>query len=145
MFPMQITMNVTNADQLRAIAAIAGDVKVAESAAGRTTKATDTCANHKPADTKAETAKKSDAVTANAGTQTTAATSDVQEKKAESSVESKLAAMTADERSAKVKAAIAKSGRDKVVALLQKYNAAKASEVAADKLPAFDDELCALA
>lgn len=140
MFPMQITLNVTNLDQLAALAAISGGDPTK-----KVTKATDTCASHKPADMKAETAKKSDAATANAGTQTTAATSDAQEKKAESSGESKPAAMTADERSAKVKAAIANSGRDKVVALLQKYNAAKASEVAADKLPAFDDELCALA
>ena len=140
MFPMQITLNVTNLDQLAALAAISGGDPTK-----KVTKATDTCASHKSADTKAETAKKSDAATANAGTQTTAATADVQEKKAESSGGSKPAAMTADERSAKVKAAIAKSGRDMVVSLLQKYGAAKASEVAADKLPAFDDELCALA
>ena len=93
----------------------------------------------------ATTEKKVDsAATASAGTGTTAATSAVQEKKVESSVE-KPAAMSADERASTVKAAIAKVGRDPVVALLTEFGAKKASEIDADRLPAFDVKLNALA
>jgi len=93
----------------------------------------------------ATTEKKVDsAATTPAGTGTTAATSAVQEKKVESSVE-KPAAMSADERASTVKAAIAKVGRDPVVALLTEFGAKKASEIDADRLPAFDVKLNALA
>lgn len=131
MFPMTVTLHT--ADQLNAVlAALSTGVAV-----------TNTCAKHKPADTakKSETAP---AATAPAATQTTAETSAAPEQKAETSAP-EATVMSVEDRGVKVKAAITKVGREKVVALLQKYGAAKASEVAADKLPAFDAELCALA
>lgn len=130
MFPMSITLNVTNADQLNALAAIAGNGKVV-------TKATDTCADHKPADT----AKKSDAATAPVDTKSTAETTAVQETKDDNSA---VKTMSVDERAGLVKTKVAAVGRDTVVALLGKYNAKKASEIAADKLAEFDAELVAL-
>lgn len=137
MFPMTITLNITNADQLRALAAISGNTVVIEANTGtnKTTKATDTCANHKSADT----AKKSEtAATKPADTQATAETSDAQDKKGESSAAN---IMSVDERAALVKSKVASAGREAVVSLLKKYGSAKASEIAADKLADFDSEL----
>lgn len=136
MFPMSITLNVTNADQLNALAAIAGNVKVV-AAEKKVTKATDTCADHKPADT----VKKSDAATAPVDTKSTAETTAVQETMADNSA---VKTMSVDERAGLVKTKVAAVGRDTVVALLGKYNAKKASEIAADKLAEFDAELVAL-
>lgn len=132
MFPVTITLN--NAEQLNAVLAamnlgtnvIVG--QVAEKAAEKTT------AKKTPPAVATETVD----------TQATAATTDAQEKKAEVSEQVK-ALLTADELTSSVKNAIAKVGRDPVVALLKSYGAAKASEVAADKRPEFDVKLLALA
>lgn len=132
MFPMQITLNVTNADQLNALAAISGGVKIAEATSPRTAKV----------EAKAETAKKPDAATAPADTRTTAEPSVAQEKKAESS--DSVSVMSVDERAAVIKNLAGGGKRDEVVALLAKYGAKKGSEVKAEDLPAFDAELKAL-
>lgn len=129
MFPIQMTLNVQNAAQLAAINAAITGTPVAE------TKAAD-----KP---KADTAKKSDAATATADTKSTVAATGAQDTKAASS-EAKV--MTADERGAVVKEAIAKSGRDAVVALLAEFGVKKAGEIEdAAKLAQFDAKLQALA
>ena len=135
MFPVTITLN--NADQLNAVLAamnitnvIVGQVaeKVAKDPAAKNT----------------PPVQNTGAATEAAGTQTTAATTDVQEKKEEVSAPAK-ALLTADELTSSVKNAIAKVGRDPVVALLKEFGAAKASEVVADRRPEFDGKLLALA
>ncbi|MBK6588103.1 MAG: hypothetical protein IPG22_07395 [Acidobacteria bacterium] len=49
--------------------------------------------------------------------------------------------MTAEQRAPILTAAVAKAGRDAVVALLKSYGAARASEIAPERLAAFDVEL----
>lgn len=132
MFPVTITLN--NAEQLNAVLAAMnlGTNVIVGQVAEKTVEKT--------------TAKKTSpaVVTETAATQTTAATADVQEKKAEVSEQVK-ALLTADELTSSVKNAIAKVGRDPVVALLKEFGAAKASEVVADRRPEFDGKLLALA
>ena len=132
MFPVTITLNT--AEQLHAVmAAMAPEYLAAQPTA--TAKAAE-----KPAAKKTPPA----VATETAATQTTAATSVVQEKKEEVSAPAK-ALLTADELTSGVKNAIAKVGRDPVVALLKEFGAAKASEVVADRRPEFDGKLLALA
>lgn len=132
MFPVTITLN--NAEQLNAVLAAMnlGTNVIVGQVAEKTVEKT--------------TAKKTSpaVVTETAATQTTAATADVREKKAEVSEQVK-ALLTADELTSSVKNAIAKVGRDPVVALLKEFGAAKASEVVADRRPEFDGKLLALA
>lgn len=52
--------------------------------------------------------------------------------------------MTAEQRAPVLTKAVAKAGRDAVVELLKKYGAARASEIAPEKLAAFDAELLAM-
>lgn len=137
MFPITMSFTVQDAAQLaifsNAMSAATGG-KVAISA-------------EKPkSEVKADTAKKP-AATENADTRSTAAKTDAQDKKADNSAEkSEVKVMTADERGVVVKAAIAKVGRDEVVALLASYGVKKASEIEdAGKLAEFDVKLNALA
>ena len=133
MFPVTITLN--NADQLNAVLAamnlgtnvIVG--QVAEKAA------------EKPA-TKKTPPVVAAAATEVAATPATAAGTAAQEPKAEASA-AKL--LDADELANAVRAAIAKSGRDPVVALLTSYGVKKAGEVEAAKRAEFDVQLIALA
>jgi len=135
MFPMQITLTITNADQLHALAAASGDVKIIESPAGKSPASVKT--------DKADTSKKPDAATATADTKSTAVAADVQEKKAETSA---AKVMSQDERASLIKSKIASAGRDAVVGLLNDYGVKKASEIAdAEKLAEFDVKLKALA
>jgi len=132
MFPVTITLNT--AEQLHAVmAAMAPEYLAAQPTA--TAKAAE-----KPAAKKTPPAVATEA----ANTQTTAATSVVQEKKDEVSAPATKPLLTADELTSGVKNAIAKVGRDPVVALLKEFGAAKASEVVADRRPEFDDKLLAL-
>lgn len=136
MFPMTVTLH--NADQLNAVLAsmnIGANVivgQVAEKVA------------KEPAAKKTPPVQNTSAATEAANTQATAATTAVQEKKEEVSAPAK-ALLTADELTSGVKNAIAKVGRDPVVALLKEFGAAKASEVVADRRPEFDGKLLALA
>ena len=136
MFPVTITLN--NAEQLNAVLAamnlgtnaIVG--QVAEKTVEKTTAK------------KTPPVQNTSAATETANTQATAATTAAQEKKEEVSAPAK-ALLTADELTSSVKNAIAKVGRDPVVALLKEFGAAKASEVVADRRPEFDGKLLALA
>ena len=134
MFPISITLNVTNAEQLLAVTnAVSGKSSVG-------TAETKTSA-------KADTAKKPDAVTAPADTQSTAAATGAQESKATNSAppDIKYEILGKDALTAAVKNAIAKSGRDPVVALIQSYGAAKAGDVPEEKRREFDAKLLGLA
>lgn len=139
MFPVTITLN--NADQLNAVLAAMGNPHAATVAAIKPAK-TEAVAEKKSVEKSPPPAQETKvAVTESADTATTAATPAVQEQKAETSV--KL--LDADELANAVRAAIAKSGRDPVVALLGVYGVKKAGEVEAAKRPEFDAKLIALA
>lgn len=90
--------------------------------------------------------------TAPADTQATAEQAAAQESKAETSAgdsqspaKDEPVALTVEQRAPILTAAVSKSGRDAVVALLKEFGAAKASEIPADKLALFDTKLQALA
>lgn len=100
----------------------------------------------KVAEKKAKETPAQNAVTEPADTQTIAEQAVVQEVKASTSDEqspspAKKEPMTAEQRAPILTAAVAKAGRDAVVALLKSYGAARASEIAPDRLAAFDAEL----
>lgn len=133
MFPISMTLNITNAEQLLAVTnAVAGKLLVG-------TTETKTTA-------KADTAKKSDAATSGAGTTTTAAATGAQESKVSNSAPADpVVVLDKDALTKAVKDAIAKAGRETVVALISSYGAAKAGDVAAEKRAEFDAKLVALA
>lgn len=98
---------------------------------------------------KAAEAKKQEAApaasTAPVATQPTAEASAVQDTKAPQSAPAKVELLSADELASAVKNAIAKVGRDPVVALLTEFGVKKAGEVATEKRADFDAKLIALA
>jgi len=128
MFPVTITLNT--ADQLNAVMAALGNpaAKVVEAAPA------------KKSEPKAAVATV--AATEPAATPSTAAATAAPAPKAETSAP---AILDKDALTAAVKNAIAKAGRDPVVALISSYGAAKAGDVAIEKRPAFDAALLALA
>jgi hypothetical protein len=128
MFPVTITLN--NADQLNAVLAAMNMTNTVVGTVSKTTTKTVDAAE-----------KKSSAVTDSAATDTTAATNAAQEQKAGNSV----AILDKDALTAATKAAIAKAGRDEVVALIASYGAAKGSEIATEKRAEFDAKLLKLA
>lgn len=103
---------------------------------------------------KAKPAPAQTAVTEPAGTQATAEQAAAPAEKASTSggespspVENSAPpkAMTVEERTPVLTAAVAKAGRDAVIALLAEFGAKRAGEVPADKLAEFDTKLNALA
>jgi hypothetical protein len=138
MFPVTITLN--NADQLNAVMLALGGpiVGTVETTTAKAPAEKKPVAEKSPPPVKnSETA----AVTATVDTQATAAPAAVPEQKAASSV----AILDKDALTSATKAAIAKVGRDPVVALIQSYGAAKGSEIATEKRAEFDAKLIALA
>jgi hypothetical protein len=138
MFPVTITLN--NADQLNAVMLALGG-PIVGTVETTTAKAP---AEKKPVAEKSPPPVKNSetvAVTATVDTQATAAPAAAPEQKAASSV----AILDKDALTAATKAAIAKVGRDPVVALIQSYGAAKGSEIATEKRAEFDAKLIALA
>lgn len=142
MFPVTITLNT--ADQLNAVMAALGNPHAATVAAAIKPAKTEAVAEKKSVEKSPSPAQEQKAVAAteSAATVTTAATTAAPEPKAEVS-EVKL--LDADELANAVRAAIAKAGRDPVVALLSSYGVKKAGEVEAGKRPEFDAKLIALA
>lgn len=133
MFPVTITLN--NAEQLNAVLAALGN---APSQAAAVKPKDQAVAEKKPV---AEKSPPPAAVTEVAATQATAAVADAPAAKVEASV----AILDKDALTTATKAAIAKAGRDPVVALIQSYGAAKGSEIALEKRAEFDAKLLALA
>ena len=139
MFPVTITLNT--ADQLNAVMLALGG-PIVGTVETTTSKAP---AEKKPVAEKspppAKNSETTAAVTATVDTQATAAPAAAPEQKAAPSV----AILDKDALTAATKAAIAKVGRDDVVALIQSYGAAKGSEIATEKRAEFDAKLLALA
>jgi len=129
MFPVTITLN--NAEQLNAVMAAMNIGNAAIAKASAKTEAV----------TEKKQEQKAPAATAPAATQATAAATDAPAAKAETSA----AILDKDALTSATKAAIAKVGREEVVALIASYGAAKGSEIAVEKRAEFDAKLLALA
>lgn len=137
MFPVTITLK--SADELNAVMAALGNAPVAT--ATKTTK-TEAVVEKKSVEKSPPPAETKAAVTESAATVTTAATNDAPATKVDNSAP---ALLDKDALTTATKAAIAKVGRDEVVALIASYGAAKGSEISLHQRAEFDAKLLKLA